>query len=104
MQSPGWMASYAGGFGDDFGFVVFLSCLLSVACGGRDSLKAKFQKICQAYEVLSEESRREMYDRTGSKRIPTKGGGQFGMLLVDFFPLHRGPIVYGFGSLGRCGA
>mmetsp|Transcript_25655 Transcript_25655/g.59304 ORF Transcript_25655/g.59304 Transcript_25655/m.59304 type:complete len:254 (-) Transcript_25655:27-788(-) len=27
--------------------------------------KAKFQKICQAYEVLSEESRREMYDRTG---------------------------------------
>mmetsp|Transcript_54372 Transcript_54372/g.100422 ORF Transcript_54372/g.100422 Transcript_54372/m.100422 type:complete len:250 (+) Transcript_54372:75-824(+) len=27
--------------------------------------KAKFQQVCQAYEVLSEESKREMYDRTG---------------------------------------
>lgn len=55
----------------------------------------KFKEICDAYEVLSDSQKREMYDRFGHDAFdPTRGGGPGGFGGFDF-----GDIGGGFGDI-----
>jgi len=57
--------------------------------------EAKFKEINEAYEVLSDDKKRDMYDQYGTaneNQIPTGWGGQGGGTYVDMDGLEAGPI------------
>lgn len=58
----------------------------------------EFQRIQQAYEILSDEQKRAIYDQTG--QIPGEEGGQHGGVP---FPFDFGSIFGGFGGGGIFG-
>ncbi len=55
----------------------------------KDKATEKFQRIGRAYEVLSDEGKRSIYDQTG--QIPGEGGGP---------PQGGGGMPFGFGGMG----
>ncbi|CEH17022.1 -domain-containing protein [Ceraceosorus bombacis] len=56
---------------------------------------ARFQEISQAYETLSDEGEREMYDRFGLHGPAAGGGGMDGMDMDDIFEdLYKGRVAH----------
>lgn len=65
---------------------------------GNDEAEAQFKKISQAYEVLSDESKRQMYDQYGEEAV--NGGGMHGGFSSMDDALHTFMNAFGQGGGG----
>ena len=81
----------------EFDFQVFI-CIFNLACKLISCNLFQFKHISQAYEVLSDSKKRELYDRGGEEAI--KGGGTGGGF--DFHsPMDIFDMFFGGGGRSR---
>ncbi len=69
---------------------------------GDAQAEAKFKEAAEAYEVLSNEQKRQRYDQYGHAGVNQGAGGGFSMNIEDIFS-QFGDIFDGFGSFGGFG-
>lgn len=66
---------------------------------GDKSAEDKFKEAAEAYEVLSNEEKKQRYDQFGHAGMGNSGGGGFNMTMEDIFSSF-GDIFGGFGGFG----